>query len=77
MQTTINNLKIRDIWNTLHQQVQYTYFRNSYGSRLDRIYATDLHKIFKNISIKPNTLSDHHSVIAEIDLDISLKIGNF
>ena len=77
LQMTINNLKLHDIWNIHHQQVRYTYFRDNYGSRLDRIYAADLKNIFTSISVKPMTLSDHHCVIAKINLDISMKLGNF
>ena len=55
-----------------HQQVQFTNFIENYGSRLDRIYAADN---FININVKPMTISDHHCVVAEIDLNISVKIG--
>ena len=48
---TINNLKLQDIWNMRHHHVQYTYFRNNYGSRLDRIYAADIKDNIINIVI--------------------------
>ena len=42
LQNIVNNLKLKDIWTMFHQQVNFTYFRENYGSRLDRIYAGNL-----------------------------------
>ena len=42
LQTTVNNLKLKDIWNLLNNHIEYTYFRENYGSRIDRIYAAEL-----------------------------------
>ena len=52
LQITLNNLKIRDIWYMHHSHVEFTYFRENYGSRIYRIYALDLKEKFKNIIVK-------------------------
>lgn len=77
LKITINNLKLQDIWNLHHQHVQYTYFRKNYASRLDRIYAGDFKESFINITVKPMTLSDHHIVIADLNVSTSIKVGRF
>ena len=77
LQMTLNNLKLTDIWTMHHKDIQYTYFRNNYGSRLDRIYAAEFKNNISNIYVKPISISDHHCVIADVNLNTSIKIGRF
>ena len=77
LQHMIKNLNLKDIWNFKHSQVEFTYFRENYGSRIDRIYAGDLKDKITNIYVKPLSFSDHSSVITEFNLDCNISLGKF
>ena len=53
------------------------FFRENYGSRIDRIYAADLKEHFKSISVKPISFSDHNCVIGEVDVNCNIGIGRY
>ena len=73
----VNNLNLKDIWNLLHDDIEFTYFRDNYGSRLDRIYACDFKSSITNIVTKPIPFSDHHGVIIDINLNGGIEMGRF
>ena len=77
LQSTIHNLNLKDVWHTCNKNVEFTYFRDNYGSRIDRIYTTELLNQVPNVYTKPFTISDHSCVIAEIDMDIKVSLGKF
>ena len=77
LKTTINNLKLEDIWNVCNNNIEFTYFRENYGSRIDRIYAGELKKQISSIYVKPVTISDHSCVMTEIDMDYNISLGKF
>ena len=75
--STVNNLALKDIWNLYRDDIEYTYFRDNYGSRLDRIYAADFKNNLCNIITKPIPFSDHHGVIVDIKLNVDIEMGKF
>ena len=75
LQNLINKLKFVDIWNVFNNEVNYTYFRENYGSRLDRIYAGEFKKNFTSIKTLPMSISDHHCVIANLNLKTPIRMG--
>ena len=77
LSSTITNLNLKDVWSLKRNDIEYTYFRDNYGSRLDRIYATDLASSISNIITKPIPFSDHHGVIIDISLNTSIEMGRF
>ena len=77
LSSTVNNIGLKDIWNLLRDETEFTYFRNNYGSRLDRIYATDFKNNITNILTKPISFSDHHGVIIDISLNNNIEMGRF
>ena len=77
LSSTITNLNLKDVWSLMRNDIEYTYFRDNYGSRLDRIYATDLASSISNIITKPIPFSDHHGVIIDISLNTSIEMGRF
>ena len=77
LSSTITNLNLKDVWSSRRNDIEYTYFRDNYGSRLDRIYATDLASNISNIITKPIPFSDHHGVIIDISLNTSIEMGRF
>ena len=69
---------LKDVWNQLKgNYMEYTYFGDNYGSRLDRIYAGEIRKNLDNIVTKPIPFSDHHGVIVDINLNMDIKMGKF
>ena len=77
LQQTVKNLDLKDVWNCMHDNVEYTYFRENYGSRIDRIYAGDLKDKITSINVQPVTISDHSCVITKINLDCNISLGKF
>ena len=75
--STVNNLGFKDMWNFLKDNIEFTYFRDNYGSRLDRIYAADFKNNLTNIVKKAITFSDHHGVIIDISLNMNIEMGRF
>ena len=61
----------------LRDNVEFTYFRDDYGSRLDRIYATDFKSSISNIVTKPIPFSDHHGVIINITFENIVEMGKY
>ena len=77
LSSIVYNLKIKDIWDMLRDNVEFTYFRDDYGSRLDRIYATDFKSSISNIVTKPIPFSDHHGVIINITFENIVEMGKY
>ena len=75
---TIKNLELKDMWNVLKgNYTEFTYFRENYGSRLDRVYAAEFGKNLTNIVTKAIPFSDHHGVIIDINLNMYITMGKF
>ena len=69
-----SNLKLIDPWFLCHHQVEYTYVRENYGSRLDRFYLKDLHNQVKDIQNIPVSWSDHCAIVLGLKLEnVALK----
>ena len=51
LSSTVSNLNLKDIWDLLKYNVEFTYFRDNYGSRLDRIYSSGFKNNISNIVI--------------------------
>ena len=66
---------MKDAWFLCNREVEYTYIRNNYGSRLDRIYLKDPANHIKNNKVKHINFSDHSSVQMEINLPNIPKVG--
>ena len=62
LKDNFDNINMKDAWFLCNREVEYTYIRNNYGSRLDRIYLKDLANHIKNIKVKHINFSDHSSV---------------
>ena len=59
-----NDLKLYDIHNICNKHVpQYTYIKDGYGSRIDKIYVNKLKNNISNFCTVPVSHSDHHAVI--------------
>ena len=61
----------------MHDKVKYTYFRENYGSHIDRIYAGELKDKIISINVQPVSISDHSCVITDMNLDCNISLGKF
>ena len=77
LDNTIKQLKLKDAWFTKHSVPVYTYFRENYGSRLDRFYVGEIQDSIQNIVVNNISFSDHAAVILSLSLDEIGKKGNF
>ena len=73
----VRSVKIRDAWSVKHKDIVYTYARQNYGSRIDRIYVKDLANYIENINVTHVNFSDHSSVEMLINLPNIPKMGKF
>ena len=75
LQNVKDTLKLKDVWCLTNHIIEYTYVRDSYGSRLDRIYVKDLEGNVSQSSIMPVSWSDHNAVKVRIKVDDNLSCG--
>ena len=54
-----NTLKLKDVWFLTNHDIEFTYFRHNYGSRLDRLYVRDLQNHVTDTQNIPISCSDH------------------
>ena len=67
----MRSLNFKDLWHVKNRIVKYTYIRENYGSRIDRLYAKDLSNFVKCIDVHNVSFSDHLCVKIVIEsLDI-------
>ena len=77
LDNTIKQLKLKYAWFTKHSVPVYTYFRENYGSRLDRFYVGEIQDSIQNIVVNNISFSDHAAVILSLSLDEIGRKGNF
>ena len=77
LDTTIKQLKLSDAWFLKHDKPKFTYFRQNYGSRLDRFYIGDLRDSIKDIEVNNVSFSDHAAVVMSLDIDKLGKRGRY
>ena len=73
----VRTLNFKDLWNVKHRDVKYTYVRDNYGSRIDRLYAKDLSNFTKSTEVCNASFSDHLCVKTEISNPDIPKAGPF
>ena len=76
----LNNFKglnLKDVWWMCNKNVEYTYVRQDYGSRLDRFYLKDLSNCVKNVKVNHVNFSDHSCIQMELNIPNNPKIGSY
>ena len=73
----IRTLQLKDLWFAKNNHIEYTYVRENFGARIDRIYARDLYNNVKSIKAIHVNFSDHSSIITEIETSNIPKTGKF
>ena len=69
LKTICNDLKLYDIHNICNKGIpQYTFIKDGYGSRIDKIYVNKLKNSISNFSTVPVSHSDHHAVLFNLTI---------
>jgi len=59
------------------KNIEYTYVRNDYGSRLDRIYVYEVANYITDINVNNLSFPDYSSVIINLETPNLAKIGRY
>ena len=75
LKSIVNIFKLKDVHNLVPKIPEYTYVKQNYASRLDRIYLSD--SIFKNLNMKtvPLSFTDHSGVLLDFKLENLVEFG--
>ena len=73
----IRSIKCKDAWFSKHRNIEYTFVRQNYGSRIDRFYIKDFANYIEYINVIHINFSDHSSVEMSIKIPEIPKIGKF
>ena len=73
--STVRTLNLRDIWWLKNRQVEYTFVRSNFGSRINRIYVKDLASCIKEVKTINVNFSDHSCVWSDFELKKNSKKG--
>ena len=71
----INNLNFKDIISAKKSKSEYTFYKDGYGARLDRIYISKLFPNIVNTATKPVYFSDHLGVLLELKISSQIEVG--
>ena len=74
---TIRTLNLKDTWFLKHKNVEYTYVRNNYGSRIDRAYVKELGNYVSKVKLIHTNFSDHSCLFTEFNLTNIPKMGKY
>ena len=74
---TIRTLRFKDMWHVKNNDIKYTYVRNNFGTRIDRLYSKDLCNYVTWIDVVNVHFSDHSCVKAVIKMPNLPKVGPF
>ncbi|CAL4118372.1 unnamed protein product, partial [Meganyctiphanes norvegica] len=73
----IRQLRCKDAWFVKNNTIEYTYVRNNYGSRIDRIYVKNLANYINDIKTVHVNFSDHSGILMTLQLPTEIKIGKY
>ncbi|CAL4118487.1 unnamed protein product, partial [Meganyctiphanes norvegica] len=71
----VRTLNLKDVWFLKHKNIEYTYVRTNFGSRIDRSYVKDLANYVTNVKTIHVSFSDHSCVWTELNLNDIPKRG--
>ena len=72
----LRDSRLRDVWHIHNRRIEYTYVRENYGSRIDRIYCSNRDSI-KGSAVTHVSFSDHSAVLVNIALNSKIKRGRY
>ena len=65
---TVRTLNLKDVWFLKNRNIEFTYVRQNYGSRIDRAYVKDLANYITDVKIIHVNFSDHSCVKTTLTL---------
>ena len=71
----INTLKYKDIFLSNKQKPKYTFYKNNYAARLDRIYLNSLLQNINDTITYPVSFSDHLCVCVSLQVSTQIQIS--
>lgn len=71
----VTSFKFKDIYAGNRCQPEFTYYKNDYAARLDRIYLNKLFNCIQEIKTQPASFSDHLYVSVTLQISSQIKIG--
>ena len=66
LKSIVTSFKFKDIYSDSSCQPDFTYYRNNYAARLDRIYLSKLSKCISEVKTLPASFSDHLCVTVSL-----------
>ena len=73
----VRSIKCKDAWFCKDRNVEYTFVRQNYGSRIDRFYVRNLANYIEYIKVVHVNFSDHSSIEMSIKLPEIPKVGRY
>ena len=73
----VRSIRCKDAWNCKNRNVEYTYVRQNYGSRIDRIYVKDIANYIASTRVVHVNFSDHSGIEMSFNLPEIPKVGRY
>ena len=71
----LTSFKFKDIYSSSKNKPPYTYYRNNYAARLDRIYLSKLIANIKETNTYTVSFSDHLCVCVTLELSTQTQVA--
>ena len=68
----VRDLRFNDVWHVHHRDIEYTYVRANYGSRIDRIYTRRKEDVVGS-DVVAVSFSDHSGVVVKINVNSKIR----
>ena len=73
----VRQLRCKDAWFIKNNNIEYSYVRADYGSRIDRIYVKNLANCIYETKIMHVNFSDHSGILVTLNLPDEVRIGKY
>ena len=77
LKSFLRSLQLKDLWFAKNSHIEYTFVREDFGARIDRLYAKDLYYNVKSIKTIHVNFSDHSSILTDIEITNIPKTGKY
>ena len=74
LKSIISTFKYKDIFASNIRKPEYTFYRNNYTARLDRIYLSTLFQNIKDTNTYPVSFSDHLCVCVSLHISPQIQV---
>ena len=74
LKSIVTSFKFKDIYSNSNCQPEFTYYRNNYAARLDRIYLSKLSNCISEVKTQSASFSDHLCVTVSLQISEQIKV---